>query len=348
MRRQDWTISAGTQTLSELKVQANAATGTLTLEGAKLAGFDLQTNAGDVIVDGTGASIHGLDVQINAARARITLGPDTSGDLQVNAGAIDLCLPQDASVQLDVTDQITFATNLSESGLSHSGTIWTRAGLGSGGPIDPPHRRQRRHPDARPRGRLSMNEHLYRSRDDRIIAGVAGGLAELWDLDPSVVRIVWALLMLLTGGIFLLIYVIMWIVVPEEGSGRYGTPVPPWPADPNAAPGAAQAEAAPPQAADAQATAAAPATAWTARAEARQARHAAREARRAARRARGENPAAIVIGAILIIIGALFFVQQFLPNLDIDLFWPLLLVGLGILVLVIGFSRDSGTKGSPP
>ena len=201
-----------------------------------------------------------------------------------------------------------------------------------------------------------MNEHLYRSRDDRIIAGVAGGLAELWDLDPSVVRIVWALLGLLTGGIFLLIYVIMWIVVPEEGSGRYGASVPPWPTDPNAAAGSAQPGSVPPgaappgspptQTADAQATA--PATAWTARAEARQARHAAREARRAARRERGENPAAIVIGAILIIIGALFFVQQFLPNLDIDLFWPLLLVGLGILVLVIGFSRDSGTKGSPP
>ena len=200
-----------------------------------------------------------------------------------------------------------------------------------------------------------MNEHLYRSRDDRIIAGVAGGLAELWDFDPSIVRIVWALLGLLTGGIFLLIYVIMWIVVPEEGSGKYGASVPPWPTDPAAGstrparprparpPGSAR------PAADAQAPAQAAAPAgMDRRAEARQARHAAREARRAARRERGENPAAIVIGAILIIIGALFFVQQFLPNLDIDLFWPLLLVGLGILVLVIGFSRDSGTKGSPP
>ncbi len=201
-----------------------------------------------------------------------------------------------------------------------------------------------------------MNEHLYRSRDDRIIAGVAGGLAELWDFDPSVVRIVWALLVLLTGGIFLLIYVIMWIVVPEEGSGRYGASVPPWPTDPNAPAGSAQPGSAPPGSAagpdggrrTGPGAGTAPATAWTARAEARQARHAAREARRAARRERGENPAAIVIGAILIIIGALFFVQQFLPNLDIDLFWPLLLVGLGILVLVIGFSRDSGTKGSPP
>lgn len=136
VRRQDWTITAGTQTLSELKVQANAASGTIALSGAKLAGFDLQTNAGDVIVDGTGASIHGLEVQVNAARARITLDVDTSGELQVNAGSIELCLPKDASVQLDVADQITFATNLAESGLNHSGTTWTRAGLASGAPID--------------------------------------------------------------------------------------------------------------------------------------------------------------------------------------------------------------------
>ena len=34
-----------------------------------------------------------------------------------------------------------------------------------------------------------MNERLYRSREDRMLAGVAGGLAEIWDADPSLVRI---------------------------------------------------------------------------------------------------------------------------------------------------------------
>ena len=42
-----------------------------------------------------------------------------------------------------------------------------------------------------------MGTRLYRSRDDRVLAGVAGGLAELWGADPSVVRIVWALLVIL-------------------------------------------------------------------------------------------------------------------------------------------------------
>ncbi len=68
-----------------------------------------------------------------------------------------------------------------------------------------------------------MNGHLFRSRDDRMLAGVAGGLAELWDADPSLVRIVWALLIPLTGGVALVVYIVMAIVVPEEdGSSLAG------------------------------------------------------------------------------------------------------------------------------
>ena len=57
-----------------------------------------------------------------------------------------------------------------------------------------------------------MTDRLYRSRDDRMLAGVAGGVAEMIDADPSIVRIVWALLVVLTGGIALLVYIIMAIV----------------------------------------------------------------------------------------------------------------------------------------
>lgn len=64
-----------------------------------------------------------------------------------------------------------------------------------------------------------MNERLYRSRSDRMIAGVAGGLAQSMRLDPSLVRIVWAILVFATGGIALVIYIVMAIVVPEEQPG---------------------------------------------------------------------------------------------------------------------------------
>lgn len=41
---------------------------------------------------------------------------------------------------------------------------------------------------------------LYRSRHDRMLAGVAGGLAEMWGADPSLVRVIWALLVVFSGG----------------------------------------------------------------------------------------------------------------------------------------------------
>lgn len=76
-----------------------------------------------------------------------------------------------------------------------------------------------------------MAEQLYRSRDDRMLAGVAAGVAETLDADPSLIRIAWALLAIFTGGIAFVVYIVMAIVVPEAPAGweptRPGLP-PPW------------------------------------------------------------------------------------------------------------------------
>jgi phage shock protein C len=56
---------------------------------------------------------------------------------------------------------------------------------------------------------------MYRSRKDRKIAGVCGGLAEYFGIDPVIPRI--ALLVLVLGaGVGLLAYIICWIVIPME------------------------------------------------------------------------------------------------------------------------------------
>lgn len=60
-----------------------------------------------------------------------------------------------------------------------------------------------------------MAKKLYRSKTDRKIAGVCGGLATYFDMDPTVVRLLFVLLALM-GGPGILLYIIMWIVVPEE------------------------------------------------------------------------------------------------------------------------------------
>jgi phage shock protein C len=56
---------------------------------------------------------------------------------------------------------------------------------------------------------------LYRSRKNAMIAGVCGGLAEYFNIDPTWMRLIFILLFLV-GGSALLIYIIMWLIVPLE------------------------------------------------------------------------------------------------------------------------------------
>jgi phage shock protein PspC (stress-responsive transcriptional regulator) len=63
---------------------------------------------------------------------------------------------------------------------------------------------------------------LMRSSRDKKIGGVCAGLAEYFDLDPTIVRVVWLLAILFAGTGFL-VYIILWIVLPLAPAGM---PVP--------------------------------------------------------------------------------------------------------------------------
>lgn len=56
---------------------------------------------------------------------------------------------------------------------------------------------------------------LYRSRREKMLAGVCGGLAEYFGMDPSLMRILFVVF-LLVGGSAILVYLILWLVVPLE------------------------------------------------------------------------------------------------------------------------------------
>lgn len=56
---------------------------------------------------------------------------------------------------------------------------------------------------------------LYRSKKDRIIAGVCGGIGEYFRVDPTLIRLLWVVL-ILAQGIGVLSYVIFWLIVPEN------------------------------------------------------------------------------------------------------------------------------------
>jgi phage shock protein C len=204
-----------------------------------------------------------------------------------------------------------------------------------------------------------MSDRLYRSRDDRMLAGVAGGLAEMWDADPALVRLIWALLVIFTGGIALLVYIVMAIVVPEEEDellppAPFAAPAPPVATD--IAPTAATT----PEASVSTGAIAVPATAPTqpapvapppnywvpsgpSRADARAARRAARRARRQG----GDSAAPIIIGGFLVLLGGFFLAREWLPELDWDWFWPAMLIALGVLLLLIALGRRSDDQGDP-
>ena len=61
----------------------------------------------------------------------------------------------------------------------------------------------------------TMNKRLMRS-NDRVIAGVCGGLAEYFEFDPVLVRIAYAFLTLFTAFCGLIFYIVLWIVMPER------------------------------------------------------------------------------------------------------------------------------------
>src|ERR1035437_7567240 len=74
---------------------------------------------------------------------------------------------------------------------------------------------------------------LYRTSDDRMIAGVAGGVAAYFDVDPIIVRILWFISVFVTASMSFWAYVIMIFVVPQEPAE--------WPAQSPWAPGGAPA-----------------------------------------------------------------------------------------------------------
>jgi phage shock protein PspC (stress-responsive transcriptional regulator) len=166
-----------------------------------------------------------------------------------------------------------------------------------------------------------MNRRLYRSRRDSILGGVAGGVADYFDMDPSIVRIVWAILALATGGIFLVLYIVMWIVVPEGPSAA--TVAQAAATDPAAPPPEPGSEA---TVTDAVAPVAASAPTWEVQEQ---------------RLRRGGSSGAVIFGVILIGLGIWFLIDQYVPAINSDLLWPVALVVLGIVLLAIALRRPA-------
>lgn len=147
-----------------------------------------------------------------------------------------------------------------------------------------------------------MRDRLYRSRNDRMLFGVAGGLARYLNVDSSIVRLVWVLLFL-AAGTGILLYVIAAVVVPEEPEGY--------------APGAAGTGAAP---TSGQATAGFD---------------------RSPNEPRDLGNGPIILGLILVVVGGWLLLQRFLPQIEGKVLWPAGLLMIGIVLVVISLRGRS-------
>ena len=56
---------------------------------------------------------------------------------------------------------------------------------------------------------------LYRSRTDKILGGVCGGIAAYFNIDPVIIRVLWVLFLFM-GGAGILAYIVAWLIIPLE------------------------------------------------------------------------------------------------------------------------------------
>ncbi len=115
---------------------------------------------------------------------------------------------------------------------------------------------------------------LRRSRGDRVIGGVCGGLGQYFGVDPVLLRIA-AVALALSGGAGVIAYIVAWIVIPEDTDAE-PTPVQPV----------------------------------------------------------SRHGITVALGAVLIALGALLLMRDALPWFGWAVFWPIVVVGIGVLVLI--------------
>ncbi len=146
---------------------------------------------------------------------------------------------------------------------------------------------------------MAEDKKLYRSRTDKVFLGVCGGLAEYFDLDATVVRLI-AVLLIIWGGVGLLAYIIAGFVIPEGPEGVKMSDRKNNKED-----------------------------------FSKKVESAAQQIKETVENKSGGDKSWIG-GVILITLGMLFLVHQFIPFLDFSKTWPLFLIILGIIVIFGG------------
>jgi phage shock protein PspC (stress-responsive transcriptional regulator) len=167
---------------------------------------------------------------------------------------------------------------------------------------------------------------FYRCYHDRKIAGVSSGLAEYLDIDVTLIRILW-IVSIFFGGLGLLLYLIMAIVVPMEPDERYAAAP-----DATAPGGAVDAGGAEPTPGSAAPEAAS--TAW------HQPAPAAHRHQSGGGRSGGSGLGLTFLGIVLVLGGSLALLDVVVPAWgDGRFWWPTFVLGLGVILIVMATQR---------
>ena len=144
-----------------------------------------------------------------------------------------------------------------------------------------------------------MNGRLLRSRHERMIGGVAGGIGQQLGVDPTWVRIAWVVLAIATNGAAILVYLLLLWVIPEEGADA----------------------AAPAEVSDGPSDPMRPTV------------------RKPVGLSLEPGNGALIVGGILVVVGAWALASQYLPTIPWSRVWPLGLVVAGFVIVIASFSR---------
>jgi len=142
---------------------------------------------------------------------------------------------------------------------------------------------------------MEQRSGLYRSSRDQMIGGVAGGIGESWNLDPTLIRILF-ILMVLVGGGGVLLYIILWIVLPLDDQMTINV----------------NSETMEEQKTSENANAGEP-------------KH--------DPRFKKKDDGSLIAGLILITLGVIFLVIRYVPRIDFGDLWPVILIVIGIVLL---------------
>jgi len=153
---------------------------------------------------------------------------------------------------------------------------------------------------------------LYRSRSNAVIGGVCGGIGEYFSVDPILVRLAWVLTIFL-GGAGLFAYIVAWLIIPSnpgqewDDDWHWSTRV----RQEGAAGGAVPEGVVDPQYQPTSST---------------------------VRRSHSDGPR--TFGLILVLVGGFLLVRNFLPHFALGRLWPLLLIGIGVVIVLGAFRGD--------